>query len=135
MHFSNTLYELFHRKNFEYHVDPRKLFYEEFTNIPSTTLSRNIDTWELFKYFKINYKSKIKNIISVEREDIDFNKFLVLDEVYFILNKNIILYLNREYNLVNILFDSTSKDFANRIRKQVIWHRIEEKKKVFLKSK
>ena len=129
MHFSNTLYELFHRKNFEYHVDPRKLFYEEFNKIPSTTLSRNIDTWELFKYFKINYKSIIKNIISVEREDIDFNRFLVLDEVYFILNKNIILYLNREYNLVNILFDSTSKDFANHLRKQVIWHRIIEKKK------
>jgi len=127
----NTIYELFHKKSFDYHVDPRKLFYMEFKKIPSTILDRNIDVQKLYAYLKTKFKSNLIDCIAVEREAVDASGTYTIDEAYFILNENIMLYLNNAYTFVNLFFTATSENYASEIRKDINRFKIEEKEKEF----
>jgi len=78
----NSIYQLFHKKTFDYHADPRKLFHLEFDKIPSSTLDRNIDIQKLYPYLKTKFNNNLMDCISVEREAIDIPETYTIDEAY-----------------------------------------------------
>lgn len=115
----NSLFELFTQKSFDYYVDPRKLFYMEFNEIPSVILERNIDVQPLYKHLKKEFQNNLLDLIYADREDFDKENVYKIDEAYFILQEKILVLLSDIYGFVNIFFAQESESYVKRIREGI----------------
>ena len=85
-----------------------------FHYIPNFTLENSINCKKAIQWFSIEYKDAIKDCYFINRY-LDKSKTPELDDVFFILDKDLLVYFDINCCKVRILFRKTENDFVDNL--------------------
>ncbi len=118
------LSEVFGERRSDY-LNEYKLFIAHFNTIPNFVHEIEIDCRKANKWFVANYDSAIKDFYFAKRY-FDGSKEPVIDDIFYFLYEDLIIYFDTNFSIVRFLFRETENSKVDKLVKEI--HRFKKRK-------